>query len=449
MLKIKAFLLTVAATMAATSVFSQRTIKLEYNADNGQFEFHKTDRIVLRGKQPSLSNQYVFEASGYNYVLYKPILKVVPKRLKILVPDGLKSSVALVDFTRDSDFGVPKLESVDPKYSNGLKALDDSVPIRITLDEFITEYDKVVAVEKIIAALAKALPVMSNDPAGCENLRNQALADFAKIFSMANPDAEAIEREFAITLDKCTALKESLTLQLGCGGASDYDVNILALINSVLIASEAVKGKRDKLLESVRQFKSLFEKAQTATSPAYTHRYDYASVSIKLVSNQNPADTLLKQQLKLFSSRGLDIDFSIGLVYNSIYKRNWYVDTVGMNTIKEESGFKGDLAWTGLINLSYRTGPTNRIGISVGPGLSLIDGNMRYVLGGHWYFGERDLFGISGGICAGKRNFLPKTVSRDGDNPNETIPATMTSVTPYEKYDMGWYVGLFYNFTRQ
>jgi hypothetical protein len=82
----------------------------------------------------------------------------------------------------------------------------------------------------------------------------------------------------------------------------------------------------------------------------------------------------------------------MGLLFNNIYKRTWYVDTVGTNSIKQERVLKGDFAWTALINLSYRTEPNTRVGLA---GVSLLDGGMRYALGGHTYFGERDLLGIS------------------------------------------------------
>lgn len=316
-------------------------------------------------------------------------------------------------------------------------------PIVRTLNKFQVEYDNLLRIEQIFNALVKELAEHKDDLGRCTSIRDNSLSELNKIYSQDGADALAFQKKFLETLNTCTALKESLALQVGQSQWSFQDQ-----IDSAFVCSESVRAKRTILTDRVSAFSNLFPKESTTTFPKYQHKYDYALVSIKMVNNLNPKDTVLRQEIRIMTKGGIDIDFSTGLIGNNIFKNTWYVDTVGENTIRKEKVWRADLAFAALINFSYRFKADERVGLSVGPGISLFTGDARYLLGVHYYRGARDMWGVSGGLCVGKRNFLPSTVSRDGRRPMDELPSDITAVTPYEKFAAGFFVGLFYNFAR-
>jgi hypothetical protein len=321
-----------------------------------------------------------------------------------------------------------------------------SPPVYNTLNNFKREYNNLLVFAKVLTQLAKALSDNKDDVLKCRDLRDAAFHELRSLYHSTSNDPAELQENFFVTLNTCTALKESLSLQRA--SAVSVDSATQANIDNALLCSQDVESKRTDLTNRVGAFAKLFPSASETTFRKYRHTKDYALVSVKLVSNLNPKDTVLRQEIRILTKGGLDIDFSIGMVFNDIYKRSWYVDTVGTNTIREEKVFKGDFAWGGLINLSYRLGAWDRLGFSIGPAISMFDASMRYMAGVHYYHGRRDLLGISGGLCVGKTNFLPSTVSKDGEQPIPVLPTDIEDVTPYEKFSTGFYIGIFYNFSR-
>lgn len=324
-------------------------------------------------------------------------------------------------------------------------------PIVRTVNLFNTEYQRLLAVERIFDTLREALK--NNSTPGCSQAADAARLALLNEYSIPN-DPNNIQTklndlttEFNRSVNTCAALSKSLSLQLA-GRSASIDAQTQTTIDQALIASEYVATKKSELQGLMATFSKLFPKSQTFQSKPYSHKNDYASVSIKMVSNLDSKDTVLRQNIRLYTKGGLDIDFSTGGLFDNIYKRNWYVDTVGVNSIRMEKIPDRDWAWGVLMNASYRISHFARMGISAGPAVSFTDGGVRYMLGGHVYLGKRDLIGISSGMCFGKRNYLSATLSDDGTDPKAILPKDLTTVATYEKWARGFYFGLFYNFAR-
>lgn len=340
-----------------------------------------------------------------------------------------------------------ELASLEDELRKLVRLNSETAVLGGTLGRFNTEYSRLKGIDSIFQWLTKSLENDKDDHTACLKHRDAALVGISRLYGRGDLKVPQIQEKFSETLNTCVALKESLSLQI-IGGRWQLDSLLQESVDKALVASEDVKAKRDQWSESIKAFARLYPDKISTTSSKYQHRGDYAQITIKLASTVNPKDTVLKQQKNVLTKGGLDVDFSTGLFYNSIYKYDWFLEE---GQIKKQDGLRSDYAWGALINFSLRASPKDRLGLSVGTGISLIDGNLRYLVGGHYYGAlknAKDIWGISGGLCLGKRNFLSATVSDDGEKPKATLPDGLESVPTYDKISSGFYLGIFYNFSR-
>jgi uncharacterized coiled-coil protein SlyX len=229
----------------------------------------------------------------------------------------------------------------------------------------------------------------------------------------------------------------------------------------------------DHLLSEDENFKKMISNILHIANPANGYvstptqnskNADVLRVKLSVASLTNKKDTITRV-FDVGTKNGFDIDFSTGLIYNTIYRNTYnirfeYPDPANPNTseryIDREDVWEGDIAISALINCSFRTRIGRspfRTGISTGLGLSVFDASTRYFVGGHLYFGKQSSVGVVGGFAFGRTNRLAESVSDNGIDPTPDRvafnSAGLSSVPTYEAFVSGCFVGLVWNFARK
>ena len=296
---------------------------------------------------------------------------------------------------------------------------------------------------------------MENYPQDMMRFVDKELAKYTSKYGVddINMLADSISNDL-LALD---ALKE--TIDKTIDSRLKVDRKLLASIASINLSHKYVKNKI-KITERLPILQNLAnpKKVQTTESFYYTKNADAARINVALTNKYAPKDTVFIQKIDAPICKGMDIDFSTGFLYNSLWERNYFLDNeITMNSqgetdttrvIKREDGFEGDITFGALVNFSFRR-CWARHGPSLGYGIGLTDGKSRYFLGWHALFLEKQSLGISAGLVWSKVKRLSETVSDDGRNPNNPVPQSLSSVPTFEKMKTGYYIGVVWNFARK
>lgn len=182
-------------------------------------------------------------------------------------------------------------------------------------------------------------------------------------------------------------------------------------------------------------------------SQEFTGEKDISEIHLALYDSYIN-DTIYSGTLTFHTERNWAVDFSTGLFYTNLYKKDYYLAerTPDINDVIEEKKFRGDVSVGALVHLSYKFKPHLRIGPTVGASISPFDGNIRYLAGISAFIGKEKIIGVSTGISLGQSEVLSSGVTTDAQGPY--LPADENKIPTYDQTKTGFFIGVTYNFTR-
>lgn len=484
-----------------------REIKLVYSDSSKVFE--RTDSSGLR-----IREKYIYSLSGFNpYKHEVRILSVKPVNFKAGFSSKLNEYLGPVDFNLDVEFipstprQFPSFDGLKQKRENAREKLDEllvtmtqattepiyyaSTKTRLVqsqLDAFLetkslefkesypVANQKFVEYDNLVQSYELLQPIMTEFNETYSLLArfySDYVALLDSIVKVPTIDAKNLVENFVNSYKTLTTtsstddmvkflLTKSFNLQ-----ALYQSINQL-VNNGLMMDVELQKSLTDlhklysqinpKVIESINSIKVLQNSKTEIRTKEQIQKpiADASRIRILVLNKLNPKDTVLLQSIEIPTCNGWDIDFSGGIIYNTIWRQSYslQVETDPANAAKKiksivkEDVFKGDIAFAALLNFSYRR-CNSRFGPSTGVALSFLDGNLRYILGLHYHFGYKSALGISFGGIFGKKTYLSDAVSNDGVEPSNPINDGYSSVPTYEKYKPGLYAGLVWNFARK
>lgn len=494
-----------------------KEVILMYDSKTNEFVFESGSERSLKAK-----DKYVIRLKNYNSYTLKPSVTIKSVNYKTGVPGRLSEYIGASDVTLGTDFVAPRTSypnmvlpalsteikyvssRIDDEYSTLLRNVENankfafakamtqdqvrmyldvykekaSVNITVLKDslnnlmamqnryenlvdilkEFNDTYSRVITFQKAYLKIAtKALNV--DDPKiSIDSFRTELLKQYniAALSVTANRDLKsALEQE----ITDLQGLYTSASVQVAPGSIINRELQTSITQSNKQIGF--VNANVQYFKDNIQSFVSLCETKQGYLSKEQSHAKiaDASRVRIILFNQVNPKDTILNQVIEIPTRGGIDVDFSTGFVYNSIYRQPYSLQIVKhpldstkapIKSVKKESAIDYDIAVAAFINFSWRLKTNHRVGISPGIGLSIMDANLRYLVGGHYHFGKRSLLGITAGLAWGKVAKLSKAISDDGVNPNtSTVNGSYSSVPTYDVMDRGWYAGLVWNLARK
>lgn len=375
-----------------------------------------------------------------------------PKVIPVPQPFGEKKKSLSKLPTKDSISELEIPNSQLPYYRDLIKSYQLLNP---KIKKYNDIYENINYVNTKSSKFLHILKNMENYPQGMKRFVDKELAKYTSKYGVddINILADSISNDL-LALD---ALKETIDKTIDSG--LKVDTVLLTSIASINLSHKYVKNKI-KITERLPILQNLAnpKKVQTTESFYYTKNADAARINVALTNKYAPKDTVFIQKIDAPICKGMDIDFSTGFLYNSLWERNYFLDNeITMNSqgetdttrvIKREDGFEGDITFGALVNFSFRR-CWARHGPSLGYGIGLTDGKSRYFLGWHALFLEKQSLGISAGLVWSKVKSLSETVSDDGRNPNNPVPQSLSSVPTFEKMKTGYYIGVVWNFARK
>jgi hypothetical protein len=480
-------------------------IKLIYSESSKMFE--RTDLKGLKVRE-----KYYYNLSGFNpYIHDVKILSVKPVNFRAGFSSKLNEYLGPVDFNADIEF-VPSTPRQFPSFDELKQKKEDAKDrrdellvsvVKTTEPIYLASTNRRTELQNETLIEAKSIEFKENYPIA--NQEYTRYENLVKSYELLQPQITEFNENYLFlanfykgyvslidSLPKIPAgnakkLVDSFISyyqgQTGTNTVDDllkslmtkaYEIQALYLSigqtvnNGAELDVELQKSLTDvhklysqinpKIIESINSLKPLLNvKTELQTKEQIQKPIaDVSRIRVLIINKQNPKDTILLQTVEIPTCNGWDIDFSGGIIYNSIWRQAYslQVETDPTNSAKKvkevvkENVFKADIAFAALLNFSYRR-CNSRIGPSTGVALSFIDGNLRYLLGLHYHFGYKSALGLSVGGIFGKRTFLSDAVSNDNIEPINPINDGYTSVPSYEKYKLGFYAGLVWNFARK
>lgn len=139
--------------------------------------------------------------------------------------------------------------------------------------------------------------------------------------------------------------------------------------------------------------------------------------------------------------------FLQGLFFNNIIEDTYFLkarDTIS-NSIIRENQDNADITIGALAHLHYQFSSFTSAGISLGLGISPLDGETRYLMGGSILLGKKKQVVISAGAAMSRISVLSGAVSEDDQG--LYIPIGQ-EIPTFKKTQWGYFIGLTYNILR-
>lgn len=354
---------------------------------------------------------------------------------------------------------------------NALKALAvQYTPLINHADQIVAQLDVIDKLSAYYKSLVE-IAAKNEDILVRETAVVAQIDDIAKLLSikaLSSTSPTAFKKAFKKAIDK---LQGELT--------SNQDLLKLELQGNIIsnesfqIAIAQINRRYDYFISDIDNFKKMISNithwsnsmgGYVSQETQNTKASDVVRVKFSVSSATNKADTVTRI-MNVSTRNGIDVDFSTGLIYNTIFKQGYNIrfkftdpanPTTAERYIDKEDTWRGDVAISAFVNFSFRTRIGTlplRTGLSPGLGLSIIDGGTRYFIGWHLYFGQQSMLGLVGGLAYGKTIRLASSVSDNGIDPNPGRVAYngtgLSSVPTYEQFISGGFVGLVWNLSRK
>jgi hypothetical protein len=354
---------------------------------------------------------------------------------------------------------------------DALKALAvQYTPLINHADQIVAQLDVIDKLSEHYKSLVK-IATKNEDILARETAVVAQIDDIAKLLSiqaLSSTSPAAFKKAFKNAIDKLqgelTSNQELLKLEI--------QGNIISN-ESFQIAIAQINRRYDYFISDIDYFKKMITNithwsnsmgGYVSQETQNTKAADVVRVKFSVSSTTNKADTVTRI-MNISTRNGIDVDFSTGLIYNTIFKQGYnirfkFTDPASPATaeryIDKEDTWRGDVAISAFVNFSFRTrigtSPL-RTGLSPGLGLSIIDGGTRYFIGWHLYFGQQSTLGLVGGLAYGKTIRLASSVSDNGSDPNPVKVGYnntgLSSVPTYDQFISGGFIGLVWNLSRK
>lgn len=179
---------------------------------------------------------------------------------------------------------------------------------------------------------------------------------------------------------------------------------------------------------------------------------DLTKIKLNLVSRLTK-DTIYSQTFNYYTYGYWKFDFSSGFYWNQLSNDSYTLTSYNADstfvTLQKDYSSNNDIAIGGQLHLTYKAADSYGVGINVGAAVSIIDGNTRYLMGGHVLFGRSNQLMLSGGIAIGKVKRLSEAVSSangfvERDN-TVTVPVSFKEPKLVDQVETSVFVGLSYN----
>lgn len=177
----------------------------------------------------------------------------------------------------------------------------------------------------------------------------------------------------------------------------------------------------------------------------FTASKDGIAVTLQVI-NTYTNTTIFEGELDFKIYNSWSFDFTSGFFYSSLVERQYYFESrdAAINNILEEEKNDIDISIGALGHFSYKFSPKIMAGISVGATLSPFDGQLRYLTGASFLFGEQKFIAVNAGIAFAKMPVLSGAISHDQNGYYQS--KDLSAINTVKRITSGFYLGLTYNF---
>ncbi|MBL7937359.1 MAG: hypothetical protein JNM51_16230 [Bacteroidia bacterium] len=229
----------------------------------------------------------------------------------------------------------------------------------------------------------------------------------------------------------------------------------LSKVDSLAKLKHTYDGLKENSTNLILGGKIITKIAQKGLSKSFTssgHHFTSSAttISIYILDNFNPKDTLAKFEEDIYKKGKFSIDFSTGPGLNYLVKPQYYIgDDNGVKFIGTEKKRPVDFGVMALVHLNLKLMPGFSTGLATGISVSAFDGNTGYLAGAGFSFGKKRTLSLTCGVIIGKTVALSKKISSDGVTVDKTLATDISAVPTYDKIDRKFFFGVTYNLTRK
>tara|TARA_A100000171_G_scaffold35638_2_gene34187 strand:- start:5386 stop:6696 length:1311 start_codon:yes stop_codon:yes gene_type:complete len=251
---------------------------------------------------------------------------------------------------------------------------------------------------------------------------------------------------------------ELLQLKIENDAKNSFDINSYKQLANFWSKRTLLKEKFDKYIKAIAFYNDLVmidnddTKVTSIHGDSFKVKGDETQIDYAL-QNKLTGDTVIFGQVRFPTYHRWTLDFSSGFYWNQLTSesfslREYNADST-LITFQEDYDRSSDIAVGAQLNLSYMIDGFAGIGINTGAAVSLVDGNTKYLIGGHLKLGHRKQVMISYGVAFGKVKRVSDVVSNDGrfvrqDN-TIVVPAQFAELKLVDKVESSAFIGLSYN----
>ncbi len=368
---------------------------------------------------------------------------------------SLKTEIVTYDIVSNTPdatkfLGIPSTEAFSRNF--GFRVTEGGGVIRRNLYSIMDQIDKYhqfhqAMTSKIGSELAK-WPTDSIDPDKILDIANEASGD-----EITKADIETIQYLLA-----SNELWAAYINNLATNRNDSTFLDLIDTFSRFMSKRELLKSNSAKYIQSIKvmdNIKNPPEEKKTIllVGDSFTAKGDLTRISYA-IKNKLTSDTLATGTLAIPTSGYWTMDFSTGFYWNQLTNDSFTLSSYSADsttiTFVRDYDASNDIAAGGQLNLSYMVSGTFGIGFNTGAAVSLFDGSIKYLAGGHLKFGSRKQLMLSGGVAIGKVKRISEAVSTQKppfeESGNEIIvPAKFPEPKFVDNVKMSGFVGLSYN----
>jgi len=237
----------------------------------------------------------------------------------------------------------------------------------------------------------------------------------------------------------------------------DSFLSSIDVFTKFMAKRELLKTNSSRYIQVIKVMDDILNPSDSINSnylvgDSFTTRGDLTKINYA-IKNKLTSDTLAVGSIVIPTYNHWALDFSTGFYWNRLsndtYSLSEYsADSTTITFINDYSK-SSDIAVGGQLNLSYMATGTLGLGINTGAAVSLFDGSIKYLFGGHLKIGSRKQIMFSGGLAIGKVKQVSEAVSSDPlyqEFGNQiVVPGKFPEPKFVDKMQSSIYFGLSYN----
>ncbi|WP_420581586.1 hypothetical protein [Reichenbachiella sp.] len=233
---------------------------------------------------------------------------------------------------------------------------------------------------------------------------------------------------------------------------SNLDVYAKFMASRALLKENSSKYVKCLLVYDAVLNPADISKVSILQGDSFVAKGDLTKIKIA-VKNEMTKDTIAVGTLSIPTYKYFTFDFSAGFFGNGLTNDSFslveYSADSSTITFKKDYNDSNDIAAGGLLHLSYMATGVLGVGINTGAAISLYDGSIKYLAGGHLKIGNQKQLMLSCGVSVGKVKRLSEAVTSDplymDNSESVVVPGQYVEPKLVDKIETSMFIGLSYN----